>query len=357
MKALRIILTQNKAHYKKEEVDQNKLTYPLPPFSTVIGAIHNACGFKDYQEMNLSIQGEYQSLSKQAYTDHCFLDSTQDDRGILVKLADGNFQSRAFEKVAQAKRGQGNSFKQGITIDVYNQMLLDEYRTLKDLNDQLAEFKKNKLDKILSLIGKRKKTLKEKKKKFINESDEFKGISSREDEIKSLEKMIKDSFEKYKQANYTTKISKFQTLTTSLKYYEVLHEVILIIHIQAEEKTLKAINENIYNLRAIGRSEDFVDVKECMYVELQEKFDDELERTSYSAYLNYNLVKNRHILLNKRSNNIPASGTKYWINKKYDRLQGYRKFEKVKVLYASNFYADEESEGVFFDGEYIVNFN
>ena len=45
MDVLRIILTQNKANYKKEEVDKNKLTYPLPPFSTVIGALHNACGF------------------------------------------------------------------------------------------------------------------------------------------------------------------------------------------------------------------------------------------------------------------------------------------------------------------------
>ena len=43
MKVIRLVLTQNKAHYKKEETVTNKMTYPLPPFSTVIGAIHNAC--------------------------------------------------------------------------------------------------------------------------------------------------------------------------------------------------------------------------------------------------------------------------------------------------------------------------
>ncbi|WP_415336187.1 CRISPR-associated protein Cas5, partial [Clostridium perfringens] len=34
MKALRIILTQNSANYRREETTVNKMTYPLPPFST-----------------------------------------------------------------------------------------------------------------------------------------------------------------------------------------------------------------------------------------------------------------------------------------------------------------------------------
>ncbi|MGL6098594.1 MAG: CRISPR-associated protein Cas5, partial [Fusobacteriaceae bacterium] len=51
MRALRIIITQSKAHYRKEETVDNKMTYPLPPFSTVIGAIHRACNFKEYHPM------------------------------------------------------------------------------------------------------------------------------------------------------------------------------------------------------------------------------------------------------------------------------------------------------------------
>ena len=34
-KLLRIKLHQNKANYKKEETSENKMTYPLPPYSTV----------------------------------------------------------------------------------------------------------------------------------------------------------------------------------------------------------------------------------------------------------------------------------------------------------------------------------
>jgi len=360
MKSLRIVLTQNKAHYKKEEVDQNKLTYPLPPFSTVIGALHNACCFKDYKPMNLSIQGKYKSLSKQAYTDHCFLDNTHDDRGILVKLSDGIFQSRAFTKVAQAKRGQGNSFRQGITIDVFDEKLLEEYRNLKDLNDILAEFKKERIDKINSIFKKRKNTLRDKKKKFDKKTEEFKLITKREEEIKSKEAVIKEKFEEFKLNKYTKEIAKYQSLTTSLKFYEILHEVKLIIHIDSDKETLETIKDNIYSLKAIGRSEDFVDVQECEYVDLVDEVEDEI-RSEYSAYLNYDLLKKKSVLLNHRRDGILASGTKYWINKVYDKSKGYRDFkefgQKVKVVYGSNFLIDDESEGVYFDGEYIVNFN
>ena len=44
MKALRLVIHQSSANYKREETVDNKMTYPLPPFSTVIGALHNACG-------------------------------------------------------------------------------------------------------------------------------------------------------------------------------------------------------------------------------------------------------------------------------------------------------------------------
>ena len=51
MEALRIILRQTSANYRKEETVNNKMTYPLPPVSTVIGAIHKACNYTEYKEM------------------------------------------------------------------------------------------------------------------------------------------------------------------------------------------------------------------------------------------------------------------------------------------------------------------
>ena len=45
MEALRIILKQSSANYRKAGTVDNKMTYPLPIPSTVIGALHNICGY------------------------------------------------------------------------------------------------------------------------------------------------------------------------------------------------------------------------------------------------------------------------------------------------------------------------
>ena len=62
-KVLRIKLRQNKANYRKEESVTNKMTYPLPPYSTIIGAIHNACRYDTYHPMDISIQGNFESMT------------------------------------------------------------------------------------------------------------------------------------------------------------------------------------------------------------------------------------------------------------------------------------------------------
>lgn len=61
MRAIRLKLYQNLANYKIPNSFQLKESYPLPPPSTVIGMIHNACGFKEYVPMDVSIQGKYHS--------------------------------------------------------------------------------------------------------------------------------------------------------------------------------------------------------------------------------------------------------------------------------------------------------
>ena len=85
-KILRIKLHQN----RKEETINNKMTYPLPPYSTVIGAIHAACGYEEYRPMDISIQGRYESMDQEIYKDLGFLNSVMDDRGVLVKLKSPN---------------------------------------------------------------------------------------------------------------------------------------------------------------------------------------------------------------------------------------------------------------------------
>lgn len=363
MKALRIILTQNSANYRREETTVNKMTYPLPPFSTVIGAIHNACNYKEYKPMDISIQGTYESMGLEPYTDYCFLNTVMDDRGILVKLKNGKYLSNSFDKVAKALKSQGNSFREGKTIQVYNEKLLEEYRNLKGLKDKIDEFSRGKLKEVLNLIKLRKKTLSSKKKELKDNKEKLELIKKREIQIKDLEKRLKSEFDDYKEKNYNEPYSKFASLTTSLKYYETLYNVKLIIHVRCEdENTLLDIKENIYNLKSIGRSEDFVDIKEVKIVDLVEdpdELEDEIVNSNY-AYVNYDLVKNDIIMPINLSDNRVCNGTKYLLNKNYKIEDKKRKFEKKKVLYISKYVVDEAYENLYFDVEdkekYIVNF-
>lgn len=361
MEALRIVLKQNSANYKKEETSLNKMTYPLPPFSTVIGAIHNACNYKEYKPMDISIQGNYESLALEPYTDYCFLNTVMDDRGILVKFKNSNSLSMAYQKVAKALKAQGNSFRKGTTIQVYNEGLLQEFRDLRDLSEKIGgELKKEKDDK-LKLIKAEKKNLSEKKKELKGDKTALEEIKKKEAELKIKEKDIKDKFENFKEENYTKPYSRFASLTTSLKYYETLNNVNLIIHIRSDKETLLDIEKNIYNLKSIGRSEDFVDIKEVKMVELLEEVDDQDEIINYNtAYVDFNLVKEEVVVPTRLSDSKSCCGTKYYLNKDYKIIDNKRVFNKKKVLFISGYGINEAAENVYFDidnhNKYIVNF-
>lgn len=360
MKTLRIVLTQNKAHYRKEESITNKMTYPLPPFSTVIGALHNACKFKKYHPMDLSIQGSYTSLMKQPYTDYCFLNSLMDDRGILVKMNNSNLISTAFDKVAVAKKSTGNSFRKGITIEIKNPDLMDEYRDLKNLKDEILNFKKTRIDRLKKIFKVRKKTLLTKKKNLDKKSLNSKLIAFREDEIKRKEKQIHEKIKAFEYNHYTKKISKFNSLTTSIKYYEILHDINLIIHIKTDDETLQIIKDNIYNLKSIGRSEDFVDIIECEVVELIQNLPKEVTNklggltSKNSAYLDSERIKEKDIIL-KNNNGIQINGTKYFLNKDYKICENKRVFNKKIVIYTSEYSINENSKNIYIDNRKIKN--
>ena len=364
MKALRIFLTQASANYRKEESMLNKMTYPLPPVSTVIGALHAACGYTEYHKMDISIQGKYGAMTKEPYTDYCFLNSTMDDRGILVKMKNENLYSKADDKVASAKKSQGNSFRKEETIQVHNRELLTEYQQLKELGDEIKAFKTGKFAKVQNMIKSRKTHLAAKKKLCIKGSEKWARVDAREKEIKALEKKFKDEVKKYEFEHYTKQVSCFKSLTTSVKYYEVLHEVELLLHIRADDKVLNDILEHIYELKSIGRSEDFVDVKEAKIVELTKDLDDEDICNPYAAYVDVNDVEKKRILCSKRKEGGGKTiGTKYYLNKDYDvelAREGVRQFNRVKVVYMSEHYFGKSADNVFLDrvGDkiYIVNF-
>ena len=60
MEALRIELYQDSACYRKPFAYKVTETYPLPPYSTVIGMLHNILGAEQYIPMEVSIQGDYE---------------------------------------------------------------------------------------------------------------------------------------------------------------------------------------------------------------------------------------------------------------------------------------------------------
>lgn len=72
MKAIKLIARQTLASYRKPSSMQIKESYPLPPYSTVIGMIHNACGFLEYVDMDVSVQGSYHSKVNELYTRYEF---------------------------------------------------------------------------------------------------------------------------------------------------------------------------------------------------------------------------------------------------------------------------------------------
>ena len=240
----------------------------------------------------------------------------------------------------------------------YNEELLKEYRDLKDLYDKLSEYKKTEYKDKLEEIKKEKIKLSDIRKKLDKKSKEYLDLYKEEKDLKDKEKEFKEKVKKYEVENYTRPMSKFRSVTSSLKFYEILNNIELVIHVRSDDKTLKDIEENIYNLKSIGRSEDFVDILEAKIVNLIE--DDDCDIISnYSAYLNYDDVIKGHIYFNKADAGESISGTKYYLNKNYKIQDGKRIFEK-KAIYASQYIIEETSDNVFIDSEdnkeYIVNF-
>ena len=72
MKAIRVECFQNLVNYRKPSSFIIKETFPLPPYSTVLGMIHAACGFTTFHPMELSIQGKNKGTISELYTRYSF---------------------------------------------------------------------------------------------------------------------------------------------------------------------------------------------------------------------------------------------------------------------------------------------
>lgn len=75
-KAVRITASQQMPNYRKPSSFIIKESYPLPPYSTVIGMTHSLCGWvgdnSGYRPMKISIQGKSASIVSDYATNYAF---------------------------------------------------------------------------------------------------------------------------------------------------------------------------------------------------------------------------------------------------------------------------------------------
>lgn len=82
-------------NYRKPASFMIKETYPLPPYSSIIGMIHTACGWTSkgsYHQMKVSVQGTYASTVSDYATNYVFgiaYDPTRHQK--KVNVGDGKF--------------------------------------------------------------------------------------------------------------------------------------------------------------------------------------------------------------------------------------------------------------------------
>lgn len=90
-RAIRIQCFQNLVNYRKPSSFIIKETYPLPPYSTVLGMIHAACGYKEFHPMKLCIQGTNQGSISELYTRYSFSPGAKYEEGRHQLCVDGQY--------------------------------------------------------------------------------------------------------------------------------------------------------------------------------------------------------------------------------------------------------------------------
>lgn len=72
LRAIKLKCTQQLPNYRKPASMIIKESFPLPPYSTLIGMIHTVCGFSHYHQMKISVQGRGKNSISDLYTKYTF---------------------------------------------------------------------------------------------------------------------------------------------------------------------------------------------------------------------------------------------------------------------------------------------
>ena len=108
MKVLKLKLHQKSANYNVGGSYENRMTYPAPPLSSVIGMLHHACNWDSYHDMKISVHCHYESLNRNPTRSHSVMAiSAGTERGILTETAvSGVFTPFAVNRIGSFDKGK-----------------------------------------------------------------------------------------------------------------------------------------------------------------------------------------------------------------------------------------------------------
>lgn len=332
MKAIRIRVKQSKACYGRPETVHNKMTFPLPQPSTIIGALHKACGYQEYHQMDISIQGDYQHKNTRIYRNMTILNRVETDRGTLAFFPENTI-SNGHIKIAKAK-AQGADIATGKNTEIINQEAYNYWLVFRKEYSENQKKRKVVNTKIKAFRDE-KRAEKIKRKEYIKD-ETYIGLQKELEDLDAEYKRLSDLNESYRTIEYIP------------MHIEELTGIELVLHVRAEYSVLQDILDHIYNLKAIGRSEDMVEVQEACMVELTQNDTD--VKSQYHAYL-------KDVNSFKTFDGKPIRGTKNAVNKNYEIVDGKRIFHKVPVVWTSEYQIKNFSKDIWIDDDrYIVNF-
>lgn len=103
-RAIRLQCFQNLVNYRRPSNFIVKMTFPLPPYSTVLGMIHTACGFTEFHPMKLSIQGTNAGTISELYTRYSFSPGVKYEEGRhQICIEDGGVEYGIFKGIANVE--------------------------------------------------------------------------------------------------------------------------------------------------------------------------------------------------------------------------------------------------------------
>lgn len=349
MKVLRVSVFQKRANYRIPETYKNRMTYSLVPPSTIIGAIHSICDWKELHDIKVSIVGKYESKTIEYKNLVTFLDSCMDDRGDLIKLSHPNCFDSTKDIVSKAMKSMGSCHSKEIATKVYNQQALDEYKFLRVEKEKLKNEKKDLLNDITNEL----KKIKSLKANLDKKDEQYIVYTNKENELKAKKEQLNNEYnQKIEEIEF--QYNCFKTISTNPTYFEVLNNVYTTFYIYtSNEDELLEIYDNIKNLYCLGRSEDSVEILDYEIVEIVKPTKDISSQKNIKQYIPYEVIANKDIhttrIAGLGGNLGKAFGTCYYLPTTYDKKDNKRIFNKVKVLLVENFSISINSKNVYYD--------